>query len=61
MTSEYEQEYSEQIKWFTFPAEWRLDKDDEEQLKANIEEGKQIINYLERRHQIGTKGFAPQV
>lgn len=58
---EYEQEYSEQIRWRGYPGEWRLDIDDEEQLKANIEEGKNIVKYLERRKEIGAKSRPSQI
>ena len=61
MTSEYEQSYSEQIKFSGWSVEWRLDKDDEDQLQANIEEAKQILDYLERRKQIGTKNSSPKI
>lgn len=60
MTSEYEQHYSEQIKFSGWSVEWRLDEDDEDQLQANIEEAKNIVEFLERRKEIGTKGSAPK-
>lgn len=61
MTSEYHQEYSEQIKFAGWSDEWRLDKDDEDQLRVDVDEGRNFIKYLERRKRIGTQGRAPKV
>lgn len=59
MTREYE--YSEQIKYSDWPAEWRLDKDDEEQLQVDIDETKEIIRYVQRRIEIGAKSVASKI
>ena len=59
MTNEYE--YSQQIKYFDWPPEWRLDEDDEDQLDRNIREAKEILNYLERKKEIGIKGNFTQI
>jgi hypothetical protein len=48
MQNNYE-EYSEQIKYFDWPdAAWRLDSDDELQLRADIDETKEIIRFVRR-------------
>lgn len=50
---------SEQIKYFDWPwPEWRLDKDEEEQLSADVDEAINLRDYLERRKTIGTQGSA---
>lgn len=61
MENEYDYEYSETIKYFDWPSEWRLDTDDEEQLKTNLEGDKSLLEFLKRRKQIGTESSSPQI
>ena len=50
-------EYSEAIKYFDWPwPEWRLDRDEEDQLKADVDEALTLRDYLVRRKRIGTQG-----
>lgn len=50
MTDEYE--YSESIKWFDWPVEWRLDKDDEQQLQRDIDETREVIRYVRTKKEL---------
>lgn len=55
-----ENSYSEQIKYSGWPAEWRLDKDDEEQLRVDIDETKEIIKHVQNKKELdGTKSYRP--
>ena len=54
-------EYSQQISWFDWSDEWKLDKDDEEQLIRDIDETKEIINYVQRKLKNGAKSNKSEV
>lgn len=60
MTNEYNQEYSEQIKYSDWDWNWRLDKDDEDQLEVDVMEAQALLEFLQRRKQIGSKGRPSQ-
>jgi len=57
MTDEIE--YSESIKWFDWPPEWRLDKQDEEQLQRDIDDTREIIKYVRNKKEL-KKSNKPQ-